>query len=105
MSTNNLQGEIAALTFDHGRNSDVDTAAEQLTTVDTPCVRGVTVKAAAGNAEMVYVGNSDVTDDTADATDGYELDAGESIFIAVDNVNKVYVIGGAVNQIVYWVSV
>ncbi|MHC4269151.1 MAG: hypothetical protein ACYSWS_03415 [Planctomycetota bacterium] len=91
--------------FDHGRNSDVDTAAEQITTTSVAAKFGVLVKAANGNAGTIYVGNSDVTANSADATDGFELGAGESVLIKVDNANKVYVIASEVNQIVYWMTV
>lgn len=103
--TTNQDSIITHRSFDHGRNSDIDTVAEQLTSLSVVTQRGVTVKAAAGNSDKIYVGNSDVTDDTADATDGFELSAGESITLEVDNVNKVYVIGGAINQVAYWVTV
>ena len=88
--------------FDHGRNSDVDTAAEQITTTSVTANFGVLVKAANGNTGKIFVGNSDVTADSADATDGFELGAGESLLVKVDNANKVYVIASAVNQAVYW---
>ena len=88
--------------FDHGRNSDVDTSAEQITTTSITANLGVLVKAANGNTGKIFVGNSDVTADSADATDGFELGAGESLLVKVDNANKVYVIASAINQVVYW---
>ena len=92
-------------TFDHGSNRDVDTAAEQITTTSIVASKGVEVKAASSNTDIIYVGNSDVTAGTTDATDGFELTAGESIFVPVDNANKVYVIASAVNQIVYFLVI
>ena len=88
--------------FDHGRNSDVDATAEQITTTSITANLGVLVKAANGNTGKIFVGNSDVTADTVDATDGFELGAGESLLVKVDNVNKVYVIASVANQVVYW---
>jgi len=88
--------------FDHGRNSDVDTSAEQITTTSITANYGVLVKAANGNTGKIYVGNSDVTADSADATDGFELGGGESLLVKVDNANKVYVIASTTNQAVYW---
>jgi hypothetical protein len=49
-------------------------------------VSGVTVKALAGNAGLVYVGNSGV-----DAANGFELAAGEEKFIEVDDLATVYI--------------
>lgn len=88
--------------FDHGRNSDVDTSAEQITTTSITATRGVLVKAANANTGRIFVGNSDVTADSSDATDGFELGAGESLLVKVDNANRVYVIASVNNQIVYW---
>jgi len=76
-----------------------------MTTLNFECQRGVVVKAAAGNSGKVYVGNSDVTADSAAATDGFELSAGEAVTLEVDNVNKIWVIGSAVSQKVFWLTV
>ena len=105
MATFNQETQIVAFEFDHGRNSDVDTTAEQLTATSVRCSRGVVVKAANSNTGTIYVGNSDVTANSADATDGFELGAGESVTIEVDDVNKLYVIASAANQVVYWLTV
>ncbi len=92
-------------TFDHGSNQDVDTVAEQITTTSIVTTRGVVVKAANANTGTIYVGLSDVTAGTTGATDGFELGAGESVLVKVDNANKIYVIASAVNQIAYWLAV
>ena len=100
-----VAGVITSMTvasFDHGRNSDIDTTPEQITTLSVTATMGVLIKAANGNSGTIYVGNSDVTANTADATDGFELGAGESLLVKVDNVNKVYVIASVVNQSAYW---
>ena len=91
--------------FEHGRKSSISTSAVQITANSTTAEHGVLVKAANDNSGIVYVGNSDVTNDTTDATDGFELGAGESIVVPVDNANKVYVIGSAAGQKVFWVTV
>jgi hypothetical protein len=100
-----MADELVNYDFEHGRKSSISTTAVQLTSVDFTCRRGVLVKAAAGNSGKVYVGKSDATNDSADATDGFELSAGESVVIEVDKPNKVYVIGSAASQKVFWVTV
>jgi hypothetical protein len=107
--TNNM-GDVdvvsqVASSFDHGSNRDVDATAEQITTSSITAKFGVLVRAAPGNSGVVYIGNSDVTAGTTDATDGMPLQAGESVLVKVDNANKVYAIGSAANQIVYWLVV
>lgn len=94
----------AQSSFDHGSTS-FGTSAVQITASSITAKKGVTVKAAIANTGRVFVGNSDVTADTTAATDGFELGNGESIFIEVDNANKVYVIGSALSQKVFWAVV
>lgn len=91
--------------FGHGMNSDVDATAEQLTTTSITAAHGVLVKAHRNNTGIVYVGNSDVTAETAAATDGLPLEAGETLFVEVNNPNKLYVIASAANQKVHWFAV
>lgn len=52
----------------------------------TTLTAGVTVKALAANTNNVYVGDSSV-----DSSNGYVLDAGESVFIEVDDLAKVFI--------------
>jgi hypothetical protein len=59
-----------------------------------PCVKGVTIKADLANGNNVYVGHSD----QVSASNGFVLDAGEDVFIEVDSLDKVWVIGGAAAQ-------
>lgn len=82
-----------------------EATAVQITSTSRRCERGVTVKASASNTGIVYVGNSDVTNGTANSTDGFELSAGESVTVEVNNVNKVYIIGTDVNHRVSWIAV
>jgi hypothetical protein len=91
--------------FDHGRKSSVGTTAVQLSATSYRVAKGVQLKADAANSSTVYVGNADLTADTADATDGFPLAAGEGLFVPVDDVNKIYVRGGASGQKVFWFAV
>lgn len=91
-------------TFDHGR-SLVGIHSSQINATSFACERGVLLKAAVGNGGTVYVGNSDVTAGDNVTTDGYELTAGESVFIEINNVNKIYAIASAEKQSLYYVAV
>jgi len=90
--------------FTTGAKSSISTSAVQITATDIKCVFGVLVKAAAANTGIVYVGTSGVTAGSADATDGVELSAGDAVLIEVDNANKVYAIGSAAGQKVFWAA-
>lgn len=62
-------------------------------------VNGVTVKALAANTAPVFVGNS-----TVSSSNGYELLAGESVFVACDNLEDVFVLSGTNNQAVTYIG-
>ena len=91
--------------FDHGSNLDIGTAAEVLTATSFRCIKGVLVRAPSTNTGNVYVGKSDVTAGTAAATDGMPLEAGDAIFIEIDNPNKLYVIATVAAQKIFWLGV
>lgn len=107
--TNNI-GDVdvasaVSATMDHGSNRDVDTSAEQITSTSFACKFGLTLRASESNTGIIYIGNSDVTAGTTDATDGMPLSPGDSLFLPVTNSNIPYAIASANNQIIYWVAV
>jgi hypothetical protein len=89
-----------------GSNLDVDGTSETLTSGSNPFVYKCVVRADTANSANVHVGfASTVTAGTVDATDGWLLDAGDSVEIpafVVNNTNLIYVIGSAANQKVFW---
>ena len=96
-------GVAPQATMDHGRKSNIDTSAVVIGGSFVP-KQGVLVKAHSSNTGIVFLGNSDVTADSADATDGYPLSAGESVFLSAANVNMIYAIGSANDQVVFWIA-
>lgn len=92
-------------TFDHGRKSNIGTVAVQIATLSFAPKLGVLVKAANSNYARIFTGNSDVTADSADLTDGFELGAGESVVVKVNKVNKVYVRSTGTAQKAFWKAV
>lgn len=74
----------------------------QLVGSSVPTTRGVIVKSSIQSTNSVYVGSSTVTPGTVSATDGFELSAGESITIPIDDVNKVYVTSSSGGQKIFW---
>jgi len=63
----------------------VTTAGTQVQLGTNTC-KSVSVKALASNTGVIYVGKSDVS-----STDGYELATGESVDIAIDNTNRIWI--------------
>lgn len=91
--------------FKTGSKSSITTSAVQIIVSSTPAVVGVTVKAANTNTGTLYIGNATITAGTTDATDGFELAGGEAVTIEIDDVNKLYAIGSAAGQKLYWTAV
>ena len=89
-------------------STSVGTTAVQLTVTDTPLNYGVWVKAAGANTQKVAVGFSNaVTVAATAATDGYELGAGQELFVPktlADNLTDVWVIAGGASQRVTWLG-
>jgi hypothetical protein len=96
-------GDDTVHAFDHGRKSAIGTTAVSLVAASNKVTRGVQLKAAADNTALVFVGNSDVTTDSADATDGFPLAAGEGLFVAVDDASKIYLRASSGTQKVFFV--
>jgi methylaspartate ammonia-lyase len=78
----------------------VDQAAVAMTSLSFKFTQGVNIKAHAGNTGFVYVGDAAVS-----STNGFQLDNGEEVFLAIDDPSKIYVIGSADNQDVSWIGV
>lgn len=99
--------EVLRESFVHGSKSGIGTSAVALTAVsDLTARRGILVKAAAGNSGTVYPGTSpSVTAGSNDATDGFELSAGDSVTVEVGDPTKVFVIASAPGQKVFWMGV
>ncbi len=84
----------------------IGTVATQLTTAATAVTKGVIVKADAGNSGTVYIGSTTgVTAGTTAATDGFQLAAGDSLSLPISDVSKVYAIGSATGQKVFYVGI
>ena len=66
----------------------------------TQAIHSVTVKALSTNTVAVYVGGTGVTTST-----GFELLAGESISLDIDNLADVFVISTVASQEIRWIAV
>tara|TARA_R100000742_G_C4226020_1_gene48632 strand:+ start:179 stop:472 length:294 start_codon:yes stop_codon:yes gene_type:complete len=97
---------MAVPNFFTGSKTGITTSAVALSSTDLHAHRGVQIVAATGNANPIYIGQSaSVTADSAEATDGYPLSAGESIVIPVIDPNTVYVVSAAGTGKAFYVSV
>ncbi len=62
-------------------------------------VIGVTVKAEASNTGIIYVGKS-----TVSSADGYELAAGEQVFIPIDDIAAVFIDASIATDGATWIA-
>lgn len=76
----------------------VDQAAVRLTVAGFQAWSYVLLQASADNTDIVYVGH----DAHVSASNGWPLDAGESVEIPIDDPSKIWIIGGADDQTVKW---
>ncbi len=73
-------------TIVYGRKTVTTSGTEVALAASTPLKHGVTVKALLANTNNVYVGLNGVTTLT-----GFQLDAGQEIFLKVDNLATVFI--------------
>ena len=90
--------------FDHGSKDSIGTTAVQLSETSIPANNGVLIKADKDNSGTVYVGNSGITAGNSNpTTDGFPLDAGETLFLEIDNANKIYLRADTTAQVVSFI--
>tara|TARA_Y100000310_G_C20041691_1_gene516459 strand:+ start:103 stop:405 length:303 start_codon:yes stop_codon:yes gene_type:complete len=95
-------------TFYTGRRSGIGYDKNyQMTTNAAKADKGIQITASTANSVSIYVGASGVTANSADATDGYPVAAGESVLFPVRNATEIFVIaaGSATAQKVWWMIV
>jgi hypothetical protein len=76
------------------------TDAVQITATATKLGQGVWIKALAGNSNTVYVGSSSAVVSSS----GYPLAAGAELFVPINDLSKVWLIGGASDQEIRYVA-
>jgi hypothetical protein len=76
-------------------NGVVGTTAQQVSSANRELMlqNGVRIKTDAANTDNIYVGGPNVS-----ATKGFLLDAAQELFVPIDQLGKVWVIGGAADQ-------
>jgi len=90
---------IAPLTTIYNGSKTVPTAMAEAI-ASSQAVSSVTVKALSTNTVAVYVGVSGVT-----TANGFELLAGESLSLDIDNLADVFVISGSASQVVRYIAI
>lgn len=97
-----LDGEevdVSALSTLYNNTKTVPTGTAE-TIGSTQAIHSITIKALSTNTVAIYVGANGVTTST-----GFELLAGESLSLDLDDVAKVYVISGSAAQVVRYIAI
>ena len=79
----------------------IGTSAEGLTSINHPCNKGVTLSVEMSNLGTIYIGDSN----SVSTSNGFPLEAGDSMYIPIDNPNKVYCIASQASQKIYWIAI
>lgn len=88
-----------------GRKSVTTSAAKLQSTASKTCELGVRIKADPNNTAAVFVGfAATVTADSADATDGYPLYAGQEIVVPANYATSIYLIAASGTLKVWWMQ-
>lgn len=88
-----------------GSKNSIGTTAVKLVSASLLTSGGVTVKASVVNSGRIYVGTrSTITANTNATTDGFELAAGESAWLPVNDAFNIYVIANTTAQKVFWLA-
>jgi hypothetical protein len=89
ITNGNLRAKISEITRPKTVSSGSKNITPSTTQVATnvPLLVGVTIKASSANTDIIYIGGANLL---TNSTDGYPLEAGESLYIECSNVNSLY---------------
>lgn len=66
---------------------------------------GLQIYASSANTGTVYVGESTVTANSSDSTDGYPLTPGKELLIPLVNPNPIYAVASASGQTIWFINI
>lgn len=99
LSTLGLASPAAVKT---GRVSSTFSTTQQIDSTGFTCQSGMNFKALSTNTDFVYLGNT-----SASATlisSGLALDPGDSVFVAINNTNKIYMVAASGTQTITYMA-
>jgi hypothetical protein len=103
----NLLRDSIPVALGRGRTGrkTIGATATQITTSTASLISGVHIRAAGANTGTIYVGfASTVTADGADATSGFPLNANDGLFVPVEKMSELWLIGSAASQKFFWLA-
>lgn len=80
---------------------DLSSTASVIVTTSSPLKSGVHIKAPLSNTSTIYIGNSSLA---TSSTSGFPLDPGESLFLEIDNLNKVFALANVTLQKINYIA-
>ena len=93
--------EILKPTALYSGYKDLTTTTSVLVTSSTKVRSGVHLKAPLSNTATIYVGSSILS---SSVTSGFPLEPGESIYIEIDNLNKIYAVSSSGSQKINYIA-
>ena len=95
----NIEKDVSDVLAHGTTNLATVNTANQIAATSLKPKKGIRIKAPAGNSGTIYIG--DRLSVTAD--NGYPLSANESVFLAVEDVTRVYAFNATANDTVSWI--
>jgi len=80
-----------------------NTPVQAITRTDLLPKKGVQFKAAVGNSGSIFVGGGNVNGTAGDADCGLELEAGDQIFLPLENPCCAWFFNATANDAVHWI--
>jgi hypothetical protein len=93
--------EIVKPTSLYSGYRDVPTSAAVLSTSSIRVKAGVHLKAPTTNTATVYIGTNALA---TSAINGFPLDPGESLYLEIDNINKIFVVSSSDRQKINYIA-
>lgn len=80
-----------------------NTPTQVITRTDVEPKKGVQFKAGVSNGGSIFIGGSNVNGTITDANCGTELEAGDSIFLPIEDPTSVWFFNATANDVVHWI--
>lgn len=93
--------EITKPTILYSGSKDITTTSSLIVTTSTKIKSGVHLKAPISNTATIYIGSGTLS---STASGGFPLEPGESLYLEIDNLNKIYVVAATTGQKINYIA-
>lgn len=99
-----IEKDVSSLLISGTTNlTTANTPVQAITDTNLKPLKGVQFKAGVNNGGSVFIGGSNVNGTITDANCGTELEAGDSIFLPIEDPTSVWFFNPTANDVVHWI--